>query len=224
MQKCEVVTTDFESDHRLLMAEMKTPTAKKARQKRMKVQKKEPRFDPKDLENTEARSKFIQAVTNEITMACGLDEIGSKLVKCLESAAKKTLKILKKPCTTNELWKNDTLLNSLLAERKNLIRNSDEYKRISKEIKNRVNQLRNEKLANEAAKINQYATQREVEQLYRSFKDINPSFKTNIAKQCEPQKLREFFQKHFQAPEAETEPIELEQLPDTIKNCRRYQP
>ena len=65
MQKCEVVTTDFESDHRLLIAEMKTPTTKKARQKIMKVQKKETRFDPKDLENTETRSKFIQAVTNE---------------------------------------------------------------------------------------------------------------------------------------------------------------
>ena len=95
---------------------------------------------------------------------------------------------------------------------------------ITKEIKTRVNQLRNEKLANEATKINEYATQKEVEQLYKSFKDENSSFKApSTTKRCEPHKLKEFFRKHFQSAGAGAEPIELDQLPDTIKKCRRYQ-
>ena len=150
MEKCEVTNTDFESDHRLLTAEMKTPTTKKARRQGKKAKKKEPRADPKDLDNTEVKRKYIQVVNSELSKAQGLDgtdDIGSNLVKCLATAAKESLKITEKPCTNNELWKNDALMNRLLAERKPLTRNSVDYKRITKKIKIRVNQLRNEKLA-----------------------------------------------------------------------------
>ena len=79
-----------------------------------------------------------------------------------------------------------------------------------KEIKTRVNQLRNVKLANEAAKIKEYAIQKEVEQLYRSFKDENSSFKApRTTKRCEPHKLKKFFRKYFQSAGDGAEPIEL---------------
>ena len=67
MKKCEVSIINFESDDRLLMAEMKTPTTKIARQQRLKVKKKEPRTDPKDLDNAEIKRKYLQVVTNELS-------------------------------------------------------------------------------------------------------------------------------------------------------------
>ena len=60
MEKCEVTNTDFESDHRLLTAEMKTPTTKKARRQGKKAKKKEPRADPKDLDNTEVKRNIFR--------------------------------------------------------------------------------------------------------------------------------------------------------------------
>ena len=224
MEKCEVTNIDFESDHRLLLAEMKTPTTKKARWQGKKAKKKEPRVNPKDLDNAETKRKYIQIVNSELSKTQeldGTDGIGSNLVQCLATAAKESIKVTKKQCTNNELWKNDALMNKLLVERKPLTRNSFDYKRITKEIKTRVNQLRNEKLANEATKINEYATQKEVEQLYKSFKDENSSFKApSTTKRCEPHKLKEFFRKHFQSAGAGAEPIELDQLPDTIKKLQ----
>ena len=79
MKKCEVSTINFESDHRLLMAEMKTPTTKKARQQRITAKKKEPRTDPKDLDNAEIKRKYLQVVTSELSKehSLGTNQIGS---------------------------------------------------------------------------------------------------------------------------------------------------
>ena len=121
--------------------------------------KQNPKPDPKDLENTEVKRKFVQVVTSELTTKKGLkgkDEVGSNLVKCLETAVQETLGVVKKTKTNNELWKNDTLINSLLGQRKTLTRNSDDYKTIAKDFKARVNQLCNEKMAKEAIEINEY--------------------------------------------------------------------
>ena len=48
MEKCEVNTTDFASDHRLLMATMNTPTTKMARRQRIEVNvpRQNPKLDP----------------------------------------------------------------------------------------------------------------------------------------------------------------------------------
>ena len=65
-------------------------------------------------------------------------------------------------------------------------------------IKARVNKLKNEKLAKEALDLNQYASQKQVEHLFRTFKSDNSSFKTvKTSKKCEPHKLKEFFRDHF---------------------------
>ena len=103
MKKCEVSTINFESDHRLLMAEMKTPTTKKARQQRITVKKKEPRFDPKDLDNAEVKRKYLQVVSSELSKehSFGTNEIGSNPVNCFAKAAKESLKVAKKSCSTN---------------------------------------------------------------------------------------------------------------------------
>ena len=58
--------------------------------------------------------------------------------------------------------------------------------------------LKNEKLAKEALDINQYASKKQVEHLYRSFKSDNSSFETvKSSKKCDSQKLKAFFKEHF---------------------------
>ena len=76
---------------------MNKPTTKMARRQRIKVNvpKQNPKPDPKDLKNTEVKRRFVQAVTSELAKKQGLkgtDEVGSNLVKCLETAAQETLR------------------------------------------------------------------------------------------------------------------------------------
>ena len=78
---------------------------------------------------------------------------------------------------TKEIWKEDCILNELLKERNDIPRGSDAYKILTKKIKKQVNQLRNEKCAKEAEEINEYADKKQIEDLYRSFKSDNSSFK-----------------------------------------------
>ena len=67
-------------------------------------------------------------------------------------------------------------LTSLLL-RVNARKNNDEYIRLTKLLKNRVKYLRNKKLHLKAQEINDYASRRQVEKLYRSCKSENSSFK-----------------------------------------------
>ena len=102
--------------------------------------------------------------------------------------------------------------------KKNSPRESFEYKSITKQINKRVRRLRNEKLSNEAKKINEFATRREVEELYHAFKSDNSSFKdTKPSKKCDPSELRDFFKGHFTSKIVDEDAIELKEIPDYIK-------
>ena len=69
-------------------------------------------------------------------------------------------------------------------------------------MKKRVKYLRNKKLHLEAQEINDYASRRQVEKLYRSFKSENSCFKEiKSTRRCDPSKLKQYFQKHFSAEE-----------------------
>ena len=167
---------------------------------------------------------FVQAVTQELSKLQGLDnstDIGSNMVECLKVAMQTTLKKKSKNKSANELWKDDKDLNRLLSQRRGLKRNTNEYKNITRSIKNRVNALRNDKITKEAREINEFSNRRKVEELYRSFKSDNSSFKyVKSSKRCDPHKLKEFFKQHFTAKMIEEDPIELEEVPEFIKKLQ----
>ena len=78
--------------------------------------------------------------------------------------------------------------SSLRASRQRKL--SNEYKNLTKSIKKRVKKLRNENIRKEADEINSYATKRQIEALYRSFKYEGTSFKdVKQNDKCDPQKL-----------------------------------
>jgi len=101
--------------------------------------------------------------------------LSSKIVNILNKAGE-SLPFIAKDIAT-EWWKNDNQFNTLLDDRSKLDRGSKEYLTKSKEIKKRIQFLRNEKLKSEAEDINRYANQKEIEKLFRSIKKESTAFK-----------------------------------------------
>ena len=99
-----------------------------------------------------------------------------------------------------------------------MVKGDGEYKRVTGMIKKRVKFLRNEKLANKAKEVNEYANRKNVEELYRSFKADNSFLKAAKApKKCDPNKLEKHFKKHLTSNAIEKDPIELEHILDFMK-------
>ena len=215
---------DFDSDHRIIIAEINTPSTKKARRKKQQKTKYVAKPDPESLQSSELKVSFIHAVTQELNSKDGAyksTDAGLKIIDCLESAAEATLPKKSKNKHTHEIWRNDKDLNLLVDKRKELVTGSSEHKLITKIIKKRVRILRNETTEKEANEINEYASRRQVEELYRTFKSDNSSFKEyKSKKKCEPTKLKTFFMKHFTGATLEHDPIELECLPDFMETLQ----
>ena len=164
--------------------------------------------EPKSLNNNEIKQLFLQRIKQELANRKGNGEHinESSLVSILKTSAETTLP-KKKASKTNEIWKHDTILNELLEARKEKENSSDEYKSLTKNIKKRVKYLRNEKIANEAKMINGFASRRQVEDLYRSFKSENSTFKdSRLTKRCDPTKMKNFFEAHFTGQPVEEDP------------------
>ena len=157
---------DFESDHRLLMVELCTPSTKKAR-KSLRKQKPTQKPDLKSLAIQEVKQLFLQKVRDEILNRKQRGEkIGEEsIISILKGAAETTLPKFKRTNKPKEIWKEDKLLNELVNKRITTSKDSLQHKTLTKAIKKRVRHLRNQKIDNEAKQINGYATHRQIKQL-----------------------------------------------------------
>ena len=217
---------DIESDHKIIITQINTPTSRMARRiGRQKANKSSPKPNSKSLQDPVVKGMFMQKVTQELCRREGVTsskDLGDSIVESLNTAAEATLPKMEKNQDPKQIWKDDQVLNHLLNSRKCYMIGSERHKQITKQIKTRVRTLRNEKYANEAAEINKYAKNHQVEDLYRTFKSENSSFKEYKAnKKCDPAKLKDFFHKHFSATATENDPIELENAPafmEILKN------
>ena len=148
-------------------------------------------------------------------------DISSNLINVLTLAGDKILPNEAKKNVVNAIWKTDTDFNKLLNERQNYEYASEDYKRITKVIKKRIKHLRNMKLNQEAEEINETASHRKVEELYRCMKtDITKFKKKGTKLVCDPGKLTEYFKDHFNSSSELLEPIELIDVPDYIKQLQ----
>ena len=136
----------------------------------------------------------------------------------MTKAADVTLPKLDKKDIKKELWKMDKQLNELLDNRRGLVKSTEEYKNITKTIKKHVRYLKNKKCEQEARAINNFATRREIEELFRAFKSDNSDFK-DLPKRnkCDPALLKKHFQDHFTKKMIEEDPIELTDTPEFLK-------
>ena len=141
IENCVVDTNyDFDSDHRLLITTMNTPTTKQARSKQRKQQIK--KLDINSLNQQETQIRFLEALSNSLESAqteCTLKERAEKVTQALNTAAKNSLpnKMNNKTC---EIWKDDQLLNNLSEQRTRENIGTHQHKELSKRIKKRVNE------------------------------------------------------------------------------------
>ena len=221
---CEVDTKfECDSDHRILITTLQTPTTKKARWK-PKSPKPIGKIDIKALRaNAELRTSFLNTVKEEMQtpfMQSGSnlpEQMNANIITLLKKAAESTLPKLSKK-RVKEVWKDDKVLNDLLKQREIVLPNCEQHISLTKEIKKRVSQLRNEKVAKEVEELNDYANKKQIENLFRSFKSDNSSFKSPILKRgCEPAAMKTYFQHHFTSDSIDRAPIELIDAPGFLQ-------
>ena len=210
-----------DSDHRLIVANLLTPSTKRARWR-----KREPREVPRNLKSLESktvRQKFMQEVANRIPITSPNDPLelkSEKIVTALKDAANKSIP-QKTSKVSREIWRSDGVLNNLLQERVTLQRNTDAWKKVTKAIKRRVRRLKNQKLEIEAYELNQYASKRQIENLFKAFKDDNHAFKAcPNSEKCDPAKLKEHFYQHFKNSVQPPDPVELQDLPNFTRKLK----
>ena len=192
---------DFDTDHKILIAELDTPKTRKARWRKRKttlLYKK----DVQSLREPAIHKQFSDKVGDRLNSVSltrdTTTETSAAILNALHDAANTTLSDVKKKNTAVETWKCDGELNRLLNLRMEQRLGSDTHKELTRQIKKRVKHLRNERLRQQAIEINNHANNRKIEQMFRQFKSDHSAFKQiKNNKKCEPEKLRVFFQKHF---------------------------
>ena len=213
---------DFDSDHRILITHMNTPMTRRARwkPKLKKVPKSTPDLKSLGCEDVQKRfqaeiSSYIQSTVkiNSESANCA----SSRIVDNLKKAGDLTIPKVQKTKTAHEIWKEDIEINQILASRKGIQIKSTEYRNLTKKLKKRVNHLRNEKLAKEAEEIDKFATQRDIVNLFKSMKSGTDTFgKIKRNNKCDPNKLKAYFEKHFNPVADKDEPPELTEAPEFV--------
>ena len=159
-------------------------------------------LDEKSLHIECIRNSFIKSIETQLKNSTitskSATQMSQELIDILQSTANKCLTPVRTQSHCKEIWKDDTEFNKLITLRHQFKVNDIKYKEVTRAIKKRVIHLRNEKLQREANEINENASRRQVEQLYRSMKDGNTTFRKLHGKQnCDPSKLKEHFISHF---------------------------
>ena len=219
---CVRAEFEFNSDHALLVTSLVTPKDKKSRWKKRQKPFRKP--DAKLLRETKYMEQYAKQCTDDLKQhennCNSVDEISEKLKQTLTTAASNILPV-KSPTKTNEIWKDDEILNGLLRERTEKTKSSNEKIILTRKIKRRVLALRNKKLLNEANELNDFSTKREIEVMYKSFKNDGSSFKPiKENNKCDKQKLQEYFSSHFGSPKDDPDPIELVNAPEFLHGLR----
>ena len=211
---------DFDSDHRLITTEMNTPRTRQARKKSPKTTNRGASYDIKSLVCERIHKSFINEVVT-LYKPCSVESTATQIYEnisyALNQAAENALP-KKTKFKTSEIWKEDDELNRLILERNALTKFSDEYKDVTKNIKKRIKKLKNAIIKQEAEDINNFSSKRELEELFRKFKEDTSTFKNKEKfMKCDPAKLKKYFEEHFNIDRNDPDPIELTEAPDFVQ-------
>ena len=184
---------DFDTDHRLLVTSLNTPKTKAARRnERKKIVTKKLECDA--LNKLDVRNTFKEVLETNLRNHSVSEKgpsweiLSEKIVSSLHKTANSVLPVAAKKSRVLEIWRDDTLLNSLLNNRAQCHQSSENYKQYTKQVKKRVRQLKNIKLQKEADAINEHASRKDVEKLFRAMKSDGSAYKKLIGKRSVIQK------------------------------------
>ena len=148
-----------------------------------------------------------------------LDRRCERIIDSLRSAATEVLDEVPKE-VRKVPWNDDPELQKLLKKREITSRKSQGYKSLSKSIKKRIKDLRNQFYSSEADAISQFAIQRDIEKMFRRANEQESTLKKAPSKGCATSKLRDHFKSHFNPTyDNDTQPPELfENSPLFVEN------
>ena len=192
---------DFDSDHHVVVANLKTPCSKLARyvKRTKKIQPKQ--FDLSALKIPEIGNDLRNEAINEmnsINLETDNSTLNKNLLKSINDAALNNLP-KKANVKLHQPWHNDEKLKLLYELKDRLIRensNASSVKATRKKIRLRAKYLKNEYLKQEASEINQLAVNRKLEQLFKRAKSQSTTLK-HAQNSCEVQILIKHFKTHF---------------------------
>ena len=224
---CRVYNSfDFDSDHRLVVAHMKTPRDKVSRYVKRIPKTVRKKYDLSALQSEEASERFITKVSESLAgfQMDNVDNsvINNHLIKSIKDAAVETLPevVAQK---LYQPWHNDQTLSDLYSRKDELFAKNGDKKTIQllrKKIRKRSRYLRNEYFKAEAQKLNQLAVNRELDKLFARAKQQSTTLKP-CSGSCPPDKLLDHFKAHFNPANQLERPRELSnELPDFVKSLQ----
>ena len=225
---CRVYNSfDFDSDHRLVIATLKTPSSKKAR---FIIRKKNP-VKPK-IDFTALTTELIESFQEKMSVSLNNHndyELNSNLNELFIDSVKKNAESTfpkRFHTKTDQLWHNDEKLQTLFITKSDLVAsNADQklIKAIRKKIRIRARYLKNEHFRKEAEKINTLALNKELDKLFRRARSQETTLKP-IENSCPAEKLMNHFKHHFNPtdPSKDSTPEEFgSELPIFVKELQK---
>ena len=231
VRNCRVYNSfDFDSDHRLVIATLITPTSKVSRYVKRSAKRKK-KLDLRYLRDPTVKTNFIDSVVGKITSSNILNsdlnnsEVNKQFVDAINTAAEESLPKVENTRVIHP-WHNDEKLTQLYARKDELISQNADHKALSnirRKIRMRASHLRNEYFKTEAAKINHLAVNRELDKLYQEAKIQDTTLKP-VKSFCPPDQLLKHFKSHFNPddPSEHSTPVEFtsDNLPKFIHQLR----
>lgn len=200
---CRVYNSyDFDSDHRLVIANLSTPCTKMSRYKKHRKKSSKKRFDFKSLRCAEIEENFKRTLSNKLEFAQAEMQSNTQLnehfINSVQEAADETIpKIVAQKL--HQPWHDDVKLKELYQQKELMvIKNAcpKKVKAVRKKIRTRARQLRNQFYRDEAEKINQLSINRELDKLFARAKKQETTLKPVVGS-CPPDKLLNHFKTHF---------------------------
>ena len=208
-----------DSDHRAVVASFAFPAYKRDRiiTRSKKKMTKTRKIDYKTLfSDPEIGENYLQTIENAINSGENLDV--DKITDILE-AATNVIPSKEKRGKVNP-WDSDETLQKLLEDRDKISRvhEPENFKKLTKTIKNHVKNLRNAFLQVEADKINLVYFNRELEKCYAKTKEHRMAENVKIGAKCDDTLMREHVKSHLnKRTEGEPPPEITTDIPDCLK-------
>ena len=226
---------EFETDHKLLKTSLRTPTCRGARRKHCKKSPSTAKYSLKTLQDDTIRGKYEQAISKSFRKPTGQPSIdkpsssseqqqvntqSDQIISSILMAADEVIPKQGRKKKRSDLWAGDTILNELLQKRTKTAIKSSGRKQLTKDIRRRLNYLRNVRLCAEAKSLNEHATKRQIEELFRRFKQ-DDWVQAKTTSKCDPEKLQEFFNEHFNPIFPDNDPTEFTELPGFVDELQQ---
>ena len=225
---CRVYNSyDFDSDHRLVIASLKTPSTKRAR---FVMRKKKPVKSKIDLSAiTNDMIESFQKKVSDKLIELKSDEQNTNLNGIfVDSVRESALSTLPKQIQNkaSQPWHNDEKLQLLFTRKTELITSNANKKLIAvvrKKIRLRTRHLKNVHFKKEAEQINSLALNRKLDKLFRRARSQETTLRP-VENTCPIEKLMNHFKNHFNPndPSKDSTPEELDnEIPTFVKELQR---